>query len=415
MVTFLLSMSENLILILFLRALNKVFSLKSILLFVILYSLMTVVTYFYIETIYLRMIINIGVHIIFMCSIFNLSYKEAIYITLVRAASQMSLELLVYIINLVIYDLTSYSFPKNELIFINYLIITIVIILIRKNKFIERVSLFKNNVNLKHISSIIILTLLQIILVCLTFFDNTINSILVLLTIIFMSSILFSIYRLIKFQNERVMKDLEGVYSDNLEQLFYSIRSQRHDYMNHFHVIAHLVHRKSYKEVATYLEELNTHLDIDHSLLRLNHPSLVALLQAKREHAKRYKINLTFDIKTSVPTISLKSYELIQVVANIVDNAFDEEILSQHLNKEINISVDTLYNSFFVISVNNLNSLIKVEETQRIFLEGYSTKANHKGIGLFTVNNLLSIHNAYIDVNSNKETGTTFYIFIPSL
>ncbi|OVE34112.1 hypothetical protein CCZ20_28270 [Priestia aryabhattai] len=148
-------------------------------------------------------------------------------------------------------------------------------------------------------------------------------------------------------------------------------------------------------------------------MLNIRHPSLIALLQTKIEFAKLSKIKFEINVKESVSGISIKSYELIQVVGNIIDNAFDAELASATENKEVTLTIDKLLNSMLIISINNLNSFISSQQTQNIFFQGYSLKENHKGIGLSTVANILKKNKSYVEVESNVEHGTTFYIFIP--
>ncbi|MGE7676362.1 sensor histidine kinase [Lysinibacillus sp. NPDC094403] len=299
-------------------------------------------------------------------------------------------------------------------IFFTYIsIIGITILIDKKNFTVGILLLAPNHLNYRQINFVFSIALLQIIVVCLVYFDVSKFSIFIFLTIILMIFIIFFTFNLIRSQEDEIMKNSENIYLKSLEQLTHSISSQRHDYMNHLHVISNLVFTESYEEAKYYLKDLNTNVNIDHSLLKLNHPSLVALLQAKREYASINKIEMDINIKSNILNLPLKSYELIQIVGNIIDNAFDEELASTEFNKKVAFTMDNLYSSILVISIRNRNSLMNPEEIEKSCLEGYSKKENHKGIGLFTVRNLLNKYKGYYEVESNKETGTTFFIFIP--
>jgi sensor histidine kinase regulating citrate/malate metabolism len=178
-------------------------------------------------------------------------------------------------------------------------------------------------------------------------------------------------------------------------------------------VISHLISTEGYNEASSYLKDLKTDIDMDYSLLTLNHPSLIALLQTKREYALISGVKFEIVIKTPLTSIPLKSYELIQVLGNIIDNAFDEEIESKKELKKITISIDSLYNTIIVFSVNNINSFIEAAQKKNIFAEGYSLKENHKGIGLYTVVNILKKYKGFLEFESDQKNGTTFYVFIP--
>ncbi|MFY0804737.1 sensor histidine kinase [Peribacillus frigoritolerans] len=235
-----------------------------------------------------------------------------------------------------------------------------------------------------------------------------------ILTIILMVSMLLFIFKVIKREQEIVMRNSEQLYLTNLEQLLHSIRGQRHDHMNHIHVISNLISTEGYKEASSYLKDLRTDIDMNYSLLVLDQPSLIALLQTKREYALISGVELDIIIKNPLTNTPLKSYELVQVIGNIIDNAFEEEINSKKREKKVTITIDSLYNSTIVISVNNINSLIDQSLKKNILAEGYSLKENHQGIGLYTVVNILKKYNGFLEFESDKKSGTTFFAFIPN-
>lgn len=415
MTIFFLSTCENVVFILFLIIFfrnKKGLDLNKVLIFICIYSFLTTFTYFYVNNLELRMLINILSHFVFIKTTFSFTYKIAALVTLFRAAFQMILESISYIIINGISQYLTIEISNVEFAFFTYALMALVFITFYKSHF--TMGIFRSNNFLdKKILPIVIIPLVQIVNSCLTYFDNSKKTATTVLTFFLMTLMIFFIFRLIKTQQEMVMRDSEQLYLGNLEQLLHSIRGQRHDHMNHLHVIANLISTKSYTEASSYLFDLSTDIDMDYSLLKLDHPSLIALLQTKREFALISSVKLEIIIKHSISEMPLKSYELIQVIGNIIDNAFDEEIASKKTTKKITIAIDNIYNSITVFSINNLNSLISSSQKSNLFSEGYSKKANHKGLGLSTVVNILNRYNAYVEIDSNQTTGTTFFIFIP--
>lgn len=216
-----------------------------------------------------------------------------------------------------------------------------------------------------------------------------------------------------KTQRDVVTRDSERLFMGEVEKLLFSIRGQRHDHMNHLHVVANLLSSEKYSEAASYLTDLSTDLEMDYSLLKLDQPWLIALLQAKREYALTNHVHLEIIIKHSVSKVPLKSYELIQVMGNLIDNALEEEIASNHKDKKIVMTIDDLYDSMAVFSINNLNSFISPSQKSNLFHEGYSEKTHHQGLGLPTVVNILNKYHGYIEIDSDQITGTTFFVFVP--
>lgn len=411
MTALLLAASENalfvLILYVFLRDKTSI-TFKRFLLFVFLCSSFTTITFHYMFDIESRMLINILFHFLAVKFIFLFSYKFSAIVTLIRSALQMLIESIIYvIITYLAIDISIVGFSL-----FTYIIIALIAIMFYKKH--STLSVLKENGVLnRQIIPIGIIALIQIIVTSITYFDQSLKTITILFTFLLMVSMLFFIFKLMKIQREIVTRNSESLFMGEVEKLLLSIRGQRHDHMNHLHVIANLLSSEKYSEAASYLEDLSTDLEADYSLLKLDQPSLIALLQAKREYALTNYVHLEIIIKHSASRVPLKSYELIQVVGNLVDNAIEEEIASTNKHKRIVVTVDTLYDAMAIFSVNNLNSFIDPSQKSNLFHEGHSRKICHKGLGLPTIANILSKYHGYIEIDSDKIIGTTFFVFVP--
>ncbi|WP_369436304.1 sensor histidine kinase [Lysinibacillus fusiformis] len=211
---------------------------------------------------------------------------------------------------------------------------------------------------------------------------------------------------------ENYLKKAELVYLENIQGLIDSVKIQQHDHLNHLSVIRKLLDEKKSTEIENYFSELYGDISKNQNILKINHLPLAALIQTKMDKAKKSDINFNIEINTCIKPVEIKSYELVQVVGNIIDNAIEEEEKHTDKQKEINISIDSLVNSFLVISLNNKNSRVQHTKKESIFKNGYSSKGNNRGLGLFISQCLLKKYHGYIEVNSN-EFGTTFTIFLP--
>lgn len=355
-----------------------------------------------------RMLVNILFHFLAVKFIFLFSYKFSAIVTLIRSALQMIIESIIYVmITYLAIDISIVGFSL-----FTYIIIALIAILFYKKH--STLSVLKENHILnRHIIPIGIIALIQMIVASITYFNQSPKTITILLTFLLMVLMLFFIFRLMKAQREIVTRDSESLFMGEVEKLLLSIRGQRHDHMNHLHVIANLLSTEKYSEAASYLKDLSTDIEMDYSLLKLDQSSLIALLQAKREYALTNHVQLEIIVKHPASRIPLKSYELIQVVGNLIDNALEEEIASTSKDKKIIITIDDLYDSIAVFSVNNLNSFIDSSQKLNLFQEGFSGKDYHNGLGLPTVVNILNKYHGYIEIDSDKITGTTFFVFVP--
>ncbi|OVE34052.1 hypothetical protein CCZ20_28580, partial [Priestia aryabhattai] len=184
-----------------------------------------------------------------------------------------------------------------------YFLFSIITVLLYKKK-VKVNFLFLENTNSFSLKLVFIISLLQIMIICLIFFTNHITSLAARLMLILIVSMVIIIIYLMREQYQKVLKKSDEAYLKHLEQLIQSIRAQRHDHMNHLHVISNLLHAKNYEETENYINELNSKIEMDYSLLNIRHPSLIALLQTKIEFAKLSKIKFEINVKESVSGIS---------------------------------------------------------------------------------------------------------------
>ncbi|GCD84105.1 hypothetical protein PTHTG4_31700 [Parageobacillus thermoglucosidasius] len=423
MLSWVLSFIENLVVFIFLCILfdlpwNKI--IKKILLFSFFYSILTTVTFFVISDVFLRVTVNILLHILLLSLIFSFNIRFILIFTTNRSVIQIITEIIMYTIFYKFCHVTNPVIIKLIIALPSWIFIILLTVLIKQKKlmhcFISSLDYYKY----KYLSYIFIFALLQIIVVVLInfrYFEITKEvdtfKFLGMITIILMS---FVVYFVIKFANEieeKSLKKSEEFYLENIEELINSVKIQRHDYLNHIQVLKNLIDNKDFDEVTMYIKELHIELNNNQVLLGLNHPALAALLKAKIEVAKAKGIQLEVNVESTLPSLKIKSYELVQIVGNIIDNAIEAELESNITNKKIQVKIDRLLNSYLVISVYNKNSFIPQEKVNVLFLKGVTTKEKHLGIGLYIVSRLLKKYNSTINVQSKEGEGTTFIVFIP--
>ena len=127
----------------------------------------------------------------------------------------------------------------------------------------------------------------------------------------------------------------------------------------------------------------------------------------------RVKINI--DDKTTNPEAMLDQEQMMQVLTNLIKNAFD----AMPAGGAVNIKMeDTL--SDVIIVINDTGIGIKEEDRAKIFEPFFTTKSIGKGtgLGLATAYGIVTMHKGHISVDSNNDpskgaTGTSFKIVLP--
>ena len=196
----------------------------------------------------------------------------------------------------------------------------------------------------------------------------------------------------------------------NLEELNTTLRTQRHDYINHMQIVYGLLELDEYQDAKEYLEPVFADIMKVSNALKTSKPALNALLQAKMETARRNDIDMFLAVTSDLRNIKIEQWELCKVLANLIDNAITAVNLNDK-NKTIHIEIgEDIHNYRFCI--HNNGPVIPQSQQELIFKKGYSTKKEEgHGLGLMIINQILESNHGTIELQSN-EGKTSFTVFI---
>ncbi|MBO8170547.1 MAG: Spo0B domain-containing protein [Bacillaceae bacterium] len=201
-------------------------------------------------------------------------------------------------------------------------------------------------------------------------------------------------------------------YLQNVEDLLLSVRSQRHDYLNHLQVIHSYSKLNRFDDIKQYLDDMIKDVRGIGEYLEINHPALAALLRAKESIAATSGIRFEIKILSRLQSISIRPFDLVKVVGNLIDNALEEEQHAPVDKRLVKVTIDQ-FNKYNEIKIYNANSYIDQHKAQKIFEPGYSTKFKHSGIGLAVSKKLLDQHGGRLEMESKKNVGTLFRVILP--
>lgn len=217
---------------------------------------------------------------------------------------------------------------------------------------------------------------------------------------------ILSLYFASRYQDNSLEESIR-----NLEALNTTLRSQRHDYLNHIQVIYGLLELKEYEEAKNYLDPVFKDIVKVSRALKTAQPAVNALLQAKLEVAEKNNIDMILDIRSDLKYISIEPWNLCKVLANIIDNAITV-LADVNKYKRINIEINE-NEKYYTFSISNNGPIIPANQQEEIFKQGFTTKneAGH-GMGLFIVSRIVKEAHGTIDVISTDEK-TSFILNIP--
>ncbi len=206
----------------------------------------------------------------------------------------------------------------------------------------------------------------------------------------------------------RLMEDLTGT-----KYLVDSMRANNHDFTNKLHVILGLIQMEMYEEAETYIQNISMvqKQTIGRIMKVAKEPALAALLIGKSARAS--ELNVKFIIREGAVyeknVYPMPTETLITIVGNLIDNALDSMNDCKNETKELLFGIYSHHDTL-LITVDDTGCGIEEKDIEKIFENGYSTKGNGRGTGLFVIKNIIENMGGKISVESQKGVGTSFSV-----
>ncbi len=221
----------------------------------------------------------------------------------------------------------------------------------------------------------------------------------------------FSLSKTIKKEFLAFTEDFEGT-----KFLVDSMRANNHDFTNKLHVILGLVQIGEYEKACSYIENISIiqRETVSRVMSSIENPSFAALIIGKIARAS--ECNVKFILQEGsffkADDVNFPSEALVTITGNLIDNALDSMNFAEiNLNKqsELNFGVFTKKGELLIIVKDN-GSGIAPENLNRIFENGFSTKGNGRGVGLFHTKQLVESLGGTISVESQVGKGACFMV-----
>jgi len=194
-----------------------------------------------------------------------------------------------------------------------------------------------------------------------------------------------------------------------MDEIISIIRQEKHDFANHINVIQALCCLEkpdTIESIKKYLFTLSNGIHSSFKYLYTGNDYIDAILSIKSNYAAINDIQFHVVINELFSTINIKQDELISIMSNLVDNAF-EALKSKAVDEYKEIAITTyLKDKEFCIEVANNGDVIPLITVTKIFDRGYSTKTNKgkdHGYGLFITRQFVEHNNGVITVKSTEE------------
>lgn len=213
-------------------------------------------------------------------------------------------------------------------------------------------------------------------------------------------------YEALIFQNK--LDNLKD-YTEQLEEDYRMIRKFKHDYKNLILSLNISIENKDYEQLSYFIKELeiysekhlnNSTMDVFKDLSNIQNDYLKSLFISKLQLILKEDISCQFECCDFISEFYINIMDMIRLISISLDNAIEAAMESKE--RQVNIAIIKIENSL-VIKIEN-SYLNYNDPLAKLMKEGYSTKENHSGVGLSTIQEIKNKHsNLFIQYQKSEK------------
>ncbi|AOR24335.1 ATP-binding protein [Clostridium taeniosporum] len=199
----------------------------------------------------------------------------------------------------------------------------------------------------------------------------------------------------------KLAKEITGV-----DQVIKNLRANVHEFKNNLYVILGLLQLKKYNDAEEYILKIRQiQKNNSDKFNNIDDYYVRALLLSRELVAKERKITLILTEESFLFENHkiVDSLDLITIIGNLIENAFEACSQSDKNNMFVKIS---LYEDDKIIEIQVEDNGIEINKDIResIFNEGISSKGGERGTGLYLVKNRVELYNGKIEIDEFRHS-----------
>ncbi len=195
-------------------------------------------------------------------------------------------------------------------------------------------------------------------------------------------------------------------YTANLEQVYNSLRSFKHDYVNIMASISSYLDEKHYDDLYEYFhsnivplqKELMQNTDTLNNLMHIKQLEVKSLLSYKMIYAIEKNIQVVIDIPDDIEHVNMKPVDFVRVLGIYLDNAIEAAL--ETAAPKVNLHFANM-DTYIVLIISNsfVDKNLPISKMCELYA---TTKGEKHGIGLYNANSILMnypsvFHETYIE------------------
>lgn len=202
----------------------------------------------------------------------------------------------------------------------------------------------------------------------------------------------------------RVSQQYEEVYKG----LLVDMRRKQHDYKNQLTALYSMsglnLEQEDMREAKKqYIERLDGRDSLDGLLLNCENPVLAGYVYTQCNEAKLKGITVSHKLIWSSRDYKIAMYEVIELLGILINNAIEYLEEQEPGLRDMRIGISGTKESIS-IQVSSRCEYISYKKIEKMFDEGYSTKGENRGIGLYSLKKITEKYNGQVLVKNQKES-----------
>ncbi|WP_062051890.1 sensor histidine kinase [Bacillus sp. JCM 19034] len=215
---------------------------------------------------------------------------------------------------------------------------------------------------------------------------------------------------LLKTEERRQIKNTELTHEEQYRALVASVRSDRHDLNNHLTVVAGLLKIKNYSSASKYIHDVIGEVKINNKALTIKNAVLASILFSKMELYQKKNVPFNVHISSEGVTSRLTSTDLLRLISNLLDNAYEATIEMPESEQIIGLEMLEEEDHYIIIVKNSCVHQLDLAHLK----PGYSTKSSNqsRGFGLSIIQDVLRKYNGTYEIK-NDQSIVSFHLKFP--
>ncbi|MDN9008376.1 DcuS/MalK family sensor histidine kinase [Brevibacillus laterosporus] len=212
-----------------------------------------------------------------------------------------------------------------------------------------------------------------------------------------------------KTEIQQLVEQITGIqlYAD-------ALRAKSHEFKNKLHVIQGMIHMGYYDQLNEYIKQISIQhqKEIGFIVRRIKSTVFAGFLLGKISDAREDDVELILNEESYLAETedSELIHSLITIVGNLINNAMEASIHAEV--KKVELKIEQTEEQI-LIELTDSGQGIPPTFRREIFVKGFSTKGENRGLGLYFVTQHVDKWKGEIAIHSVEGKGTSFVIALP--